>query len=171
MRNVAFHDILYLWLYNRLVDRELSKNFLVDPSQRQVGHPCYRSWIFIPRIQNYKNWAHNCYNWSLKIHQLVLVQQKEITLRKSVDSLCMKTASCSRCLIRCIGLIIVCVSKFLYASRKHFTFDCPFRFFSWYRNELGAWCWAVTHHCFQFSLVHFWCLWVAVIIASFEKYC
>ena len=40
MRNVAFHDILYLWLYNRLVDRELSKNFLVDPSQRQVGHPC-----------------------------------------------------------------------------------------------------------------------------------
>jgi len=39
MRNVAFHDILYLWLYNRLVDRELSKNFLVDPSQRQVGHP------------------------------------------------------------------------------------------------------------------------------------
>ena len=40
MRNVASHDILYLWLYNRLVDRELSKNFLVDPSQRQVGHPC-----------------------------------------------------------------------------------------------------------------------------------
>jgi len=43
MRNIAFHDILYLWLYNRLVDRELSKNFLVDPSQRQVGHPCYKA--------------------------------------------------------------------------------------------------------------------------------
>jgi len=23
-----------------LVDRELSRNFLVDPSRRQVGHPC-----------------------------------------------------------------------------------------------------------------------------------
>ena len=45
MRNVAFHDILYLWLYNRLVDRELSKNFLVDPSQRQVGHPCPREFL------------------------------------------------------------------------------------------------------------------------------
>jgi len=34
--------ILYLWLYYQLVDRELSRNFLVDPSQRQVGHPWNR---------------------------------------------------------------------------------------------------------------------------------
>ena len=39
MNNVAFYDILYLWLYYRLVDCELSRNFLVDPSQRQVSHP------------------------------------------------------------------------------------------------------------------------------------
>ena len=34
--------ILYLWLYYRPVDRELSRNFLVDPSRRQVGHPWNR---------------------------------------------------------------------------------------------------------------------------------
>jgi len=39
MNNVAFYVILYLWLYYRLVDRELSRNFLVDPSRRLVGHP------------------------------------------------------------------------------------------------------------------------------------
>ena len=33
--------ILYLWLYYRLVDRELERTFPVDPS-RQVGHPWYR---------------------------------------------------------------------------------------------------------------------------------
>jgi len=36
---IAFYDIFYLWLYHRPVDRELSRNFLVDPSRRQVGHP------------------------------------------------------------------------------------------------------------------------------------
>jgi len=38
MKNVAFYDIFYLWLYYRPVDRELSRNFLVDPNRRQVGH-------------------------------------------------------------------------------------------------------------------------------------
>jgi len=38
MKNVAFHDILYLWFYYRPVDRELSRNCPVDPSRRQVGH-------------------------------------------------------------------------------------------------------------------------------------
>jgi len=33
-----WHMILYLWLYYRPVDRELSINFLVNPSHRQVGH-------------------------------------------------------------------------------------------------------------------------------------
>jgi len=36
--------ILYLWLYYQLVDRELSRNFLVDPSRRQVGHPWNRQY-------------------------------------------------------------------------------------------------------------------------------
>jgi len=45
LKNVAFYDILknvafYLCLYYRLVDRELSRNFLVVSSRRQVGHPC-----------------------------------------------------------------------------------------------------------------------------------
>jgi len=44
MKNVAFYDILYLWLYYRPVDRELSRNFLVDPSRRQVGHICCTEW-------------------------------------------------------------------------------------------------------------------------------
>jgi len=39
-KNVAFYNILYLWLYYWAVDRELSRNFLVDPSRRQGGHPC-----------------------------------------------------------------------------------------------------------------------------------
>jgi len=30
--NVALYDILYLRLYYRLVDRELSRNFLLDSS-------------------------------------------------------------------------------------------------------------------------------------------
>ena len=30
-----------MWLCYRPVDREISRNFLVDPSQRQVGHPWY----------------------------------------------------------------------------------------------------------------------------------
>jgi len=34
--------ILYLWLYYRQVDHKLSRNFLVNPSWRQVGHPCNR---------------------------------------------------------------------------------------------------------------------------------
>jgi len=38
-KNVAFYDILYLLLYYRPIDRELSRNFLVDRRQRQVGHP------------------------------------------------------------------------------------------------------------------------------------
>jgi len=43
MNNVAFYDLLYLWLYYRPVDRELLRNFLVDPSRRQVGRPCLTS--------------------------------------------------------------------------------------------------------------------------------
>jgi len=39
MKNVAFYDILYLCLYYRLVDRKLSRNFLVEPSRRQVSTP------------------------------------------------------------------------------------------------------------------------------------
>ena len=31
--------ILYLWLYYQLVNRELSRNFLFNPSRRQAGHP------------------------------------------------------------------------------------------------------------------------------------
>jgi len=31
--------ILFLWLYERRADRELARNFQVDPSRRQVGHP------------------------------------------------------------------------------------------------------------------------------------
>ena len=34
--------ILYLWLCYQSVDRKLSRNFLVDPSQRQVCHPLNR---------------------------------------------------------------------------------------------------------------------------------
>ena len=37
---VAFYDIFYLYLYYRPVDRELSRNFVVDRSRRQRGHPC-----------------------------------------------------------------------------------------------------------------------------------
>ena len=33
-----WHIILYLWLYYRPVDQELSRNFLDDPSRTQVGH-------------------------------------------------------------------------------------------------------------------------------------
>jgi len=40
MKNVAFYDILYLLLCYQPVDRELSKNVLVDSSRKQVGHPC-----------------------------------------------------------------------------------------------------------------------------------
>jgi len=32
-----------MWLCYRPVDREISRNFLVDPSQRQVGHPCNKT--------------------------------------------------------------------------------------------------------------------------------
>jgi len=39
-RAILNFGILYLWLLCRLVDRELARNFLVDPSRRQVGHPC-----------------------------------------------------------------------------------------------------------------------------------
>jgi len=39
---IAFYDIFYVCLYYRPVDRELSRNFLVDRSRRQVGHPCSR---------------------------------------------------------------------------------------------------------------------------------
>ena len=36
--------ILHLWLYFRPVNCELARNFLVDPSWRQVGHPwCMKS--------------------------------------------------------------------------------------------------------------------------------
>jgi len=39
---IAFYDIFYLCLYHPPVDRELSRNFLADPSRKQVvGHPCY----------------------------------------------------------------------------------------------------------------------------------
>ena len=37
---IAFYDIFYLCLYYRPVDRELSRNFLIDRSRRQRGHPC-----------------------------------------------------------------------------------------------------------------------------------
>jgi len=37
-RAILNFGILLLWLYRR-VDRELARNFLVDPSRRQVGHP------------------------------------------------------------------------------------------------------------------------------------
>jgi len=40
MRAILKFGILYLWLYYRLVDRELTRNFLVDLNQRQVGHSC-----------------------------------------------------------------------------------------------------------------------------------
>jgi len=39
-KNVAFYDISYLCLCYRLVDRELSRNFLVVSSRRQVDHHC-----------------------------------------------------------------------------------------------------------------------------------
>jgi len=64
LKNVAFYDILYLWLYYRLVDRELSTNFLVDPSRRQVDHPWYISKIglwtqlrneIVASIERYEN--------------------------------------------------------------------------------------------------------------------
>jgi len=42
MKNVAFYDILYLQFYYRSIDRELPRNFLVDPSRRQVDHPWAR---------------------------------------------------------------------------------------------------------------------------------
>jgi len=41
------YDIFYLCLYYRPVDRELSRNFLVDPSRRQVGHPCFRLYLSV----------------------------------------------------------------------------------------------------------------------------
>ena len=38
-----------MWLCYRPVDREISRNFLVDPSQRQVGHPwCTGSGFWSP---------------------------------------------------------------------------------------------------------------------------
>ena len=40
-----WHVILYMWLDYRPVDRELSGNFLVDPSRRQVGHPWNRLYL------------------------------------------------------------------------------------------------------------------------------
>ena len=39
----AFYVIFYLCLYYRPVNPELSRNFLVDSSRRQVGHPCCRT--------------------------------------------------------------------------------------------------------------------------------
>jgi len=48
-KNAAFYDILYFWLYYWPVDCELSRNLPVDPSWRQVGHPCpnvsIRNWL------------------------------------------------------------------------------------------------------------------------------
>ena len=35
-------QLWHLWLYYRLVNRELSRNFLVDPSRRHVGYPWNR---------------------------------------------------------------------------------------------------------------------------------
>jgi len=43
---IAFYDIFFLCLYYRPVDRELSRNFVVDRSRRQRGHPWYRSYIW-----------------------------------------------------------------------------------------------------------------------------
>jgi len=39
-------SILRLWLYYRPADRELSRNFQVDPSRRQVGHPWNRLLVY-----------------------------------------------------------------------------------------------------------------------------
>jgi len=47
MINVAFYDIFYLRLYYWQVDRELPRNFRVDPCRRQVGHPCHKRWSTI----------------------------------------------------------------------------------------------------------------------------
>ena len=56
---IAFYDVFYLWLYYRPVDRKLTRNFVVDPSRRQFGHPWYRvsrtalSWATCsPRVWN-----------------------------------------------------------------------------------------------------------------------
>ena len=54
MKNVAFYNILYLWLYYRPVDRKLARYFLVEPSRREVGHPftmqfqvkCHACWCY-----------------------------------------------------------------------------------------------------------------------------
>ena len=40
-KNITFYDILYLWIYYQPVNHKLPRNFLVDPSWRQVGHPWY----------------------------------------------------------------------------------------------------------------------------------
>jgi len=49
-----------LWLYYRPVDRELARNFLVDPTQRQVGHLWIRS-IQITKKSMLKPWLRS---WS-----------------------------------------------------------------------------------------------------------
>jgi len=73
MKNVAFYDILYLWLYYRPVDRKLFRNLLVDPSRRQVGPPglqyrgsnCFQTyqkfWSFLD-IHKVQKWLCICEN-------------------------------------------------------------------------------------------------------------
>ena len=41
-RMILKFGIVHLWLYYQPVDSELPRNFLVDPSQRQVDHPWNR---------------------------------------------------------------------------------------------------------------------------------
>ena len=46
---IAFSDIFYLCLSYRPVDRELSRNFLVDPSRRQAGNPWLARIVWLHR--------------------------------------------------------------------------------------------------------------------------
>jgi len=38
----------------RPVDRELAKNFLVDPRRRQVGDPCHIPYLFFRTLEYFK---------------------------------------------------------------------------------------------------------------------
>ena len=57
-----------MWLYYRSVDRELSRNFIGDPSRRQVGRPWHRGLkhyiLYCLENDNFKTaWIRPCVHW------------------------------------------------------------------------------------------------------------